>query len=162
MAMQPLLRHSSPFFLTLGRDPAWSLFNAGLAGAGAAALLLAVSQHWGPPVWWAAPLVPLMAAAWWRWAAPLERRLRWDGQCWQLQADTDGEIAVRLTPVLDFDHWILLQVVRPGWRSALVPRHLAMSRRMHAAEWDLLRATLYAEQSIAHPSGAVTNDLPPP
>lgn len=149
MAMQPPLRHPSPFFLTLGRDPAWTLFNAGLAGTGAAALLLAALQHWSALVWWAAPLVPLMAAAWWRWSAPVERRLRWDGQGWQLQAGADGEIAVQLNPVLDFDHWLLLQVVGPGWRSALAPRHLALSRSRHAAEWGLLRATIHAERIIA-------------
>lgn len=144
--MQPSLRHPPPFLLTVGRDPAWSLLNAGLAGLGAAAFLLALALHWGTIVWWAAPLMPLMAILWWRWSAPHERRLRWDGQAWQLLAQSDDEIAVRVAPALDFDAWLLLRLGSPDWRSVVVPRYLALSRKQHAGQWSLLRATLYAER----------------
>lgn len=148
--MQPLLRHPPPFLLTLGRDPAWSMLNAGFAGMGAAVLLVASSQHWGVAVWWAVPLVPLMAALWWHWAGPRERRLRWDGQAWQLQiSESADEVAVGVAPALDFDSWLLLRLCAPGWRAGLVPRYLALSRGRHGAEWALLRATLYAERPAA-------------
>lgn len=148
--MQPLLRHPPPFLLTPGRDLAWSLLNAGFAGTGAAVLLLALSQHWGAAIWWATPVVPLMAALWWRWAGPRERRLRWDGQAWQLQIDRAGdETALCVAPALDFDSWLLLRLSAPGWRTALAPRYLALSRSRHGAEWALLRATLYAERPAA-------------
>lgn len=149
--MQPSLRHPPPFFLTVGRDPAWRLFNAGLAGVGAAAFLLALSLHWGAAVWWASPLVPAMALLWWRASAPSARRLRWDGQAWQLQDAAGEEVAVRLAPALDFDAWLLLRLAEPGWRSSWVPHYLAFSRKQHAAEWGLLRATLYAERQPASP-----------
>ncbi|MDI4632484.1 hypothetical protein J7U46_05460 [Pelomonas sp. V22] len=152
--MQPLLRHPPSFLLTPGRDPAWSLLNAGCAGMGAAALLLALSLHWGAGVWWAAPLVPLIAAAWWRWAAPRVRHLRWDGEAWQLQARSGEEIVVQVIPALDFDSWLLLRLAGPGWRAALVPQYLALSQHRHAAEWGLLRATLHAERATSK-AGAV-------
>jgi len=148
--MQPPLRHPPPFVLTVGRDPAWSLINAGLAGMAAAALLLALAMHWGAQVGWAAPAVPLLMSLWWHWSGPADGHLRWDGQAWQLQAQPDDEIAVCVKVALDFDSWLLLRLVGPGRRSALAPHYLALSRRRHAAQWPLLRATLYAEQAPKH------------
>ena len=145
--MQPSLRHPPPFLLMVGRDPAWSLLSAGLAGMGAAVFLLAISLHWGAAVWWALPLVPMMAASWWRWALPSEQRLRWDGQAWQLQACAEDEIAVQVVPAIDLDAWLLLRLVSPGWRSAVAPHYVALCRSRHATQWGLLRASLYAERA---------------
>jgi len=91
------------------------------------------SEAW--PAWLAVPLSMVWA---WRQAAPLPRRLRWDGQAWWLaEPGRDDEASVQLAVLIDLDGWLLLRA-SPG------PRWLPLSRRQQRAQWGALRATLFA------------------
>ena len=88
--------------------------------------------------------VPFAAAAAWRAARVLPRRLRWDGQAWWLTAPgRDDEIAVQLAVLIDLDAWLLLRA-SPG------PCWLPLSRRQQP-HWHALRATLFAAAGGAVP-----------
>ncbi|HEY1092179.1 MAG TPA: hypothetical protein VGE47_13885 [Burkholderiaceae bacterium] len=121
-----------------------------MSGLAVSAALLALHQHLPlHPAVWALPL--LAAALTWLAAAPSIARLRWDTQMWQAQARHGAdESPVRLHPTFDFGNWVLLRAQAEGWRAALAPCYLVLSRRHHPAEWTLLRATLYS-QRIAPP-----------
>ena len=83
-------------------------------------------------------LVPVAAAWGWREAAPLPRRLRWDGEAWWLtEPSTDDETPVRVDVLIDLDRWLLLRAT-PG------PRWLPLARAQQVSTWGALRATLHA------------------
>lgn len=130
------MRRTPPVVVQLLPQPAVQAGVALLAALAAGGLAAWAGSH-QPQAWFLWLAVPLAAAAAWRAAAVLPRRLRWDGQAWWLTAPgRDDETAVRLAVLIDLDAWLLLRA-SPG------PCWLPLSRRQQP-QWSALRATLFA------------------
>jgi hypothetical protein len=112
-----------------------------LASGGLVLLLMAHR-----PLTWPLLLAVLPVAAWaWREAAPLPRRLRWDGEAWWLsEPGRADELPVQLRVVIDLDRWLLLA-------TGPARRWLPLSRSQQTAHWGALRATLFAARGGLRP-----------
>jgi hypothetical protein len=128
----------------------WARAAAALAALAVAAPILWAGDHlhtlrWGGnAVDWGMPLLAAVSAlmsavAIWRRLPPTrERRLRWDGTCWQLR---DGIETVDLDAValrIDLGHAALLSARTPSGREIWLP----VERRDARASWHGLRVAL--------------------
>jgi hypothetical protein len=90
---------------------------------------------------WAALLLPLVFWLAWRQARVEERRLRWDGEQWWLQASIhQDEQAIRLQVVLDLDTWLLVRGRTAAGRGRW--HYFPLNRAGQGSIWGALRATL--------------------
>jgi len=101
--------------------------------------------HWQLAVW-LTPLIPTVSLLAWRLARVEPRQLRWDGQCWRLTfaAAQEPGPPVQLELLMDLQNWLLL---RADGRI-----YLPLSQRQHAANWGMLRATLYSAKAENPPA----------
>ena len=150
--MQPALRSPPAFEVSAGGDFVWRALCAMLYALAVVALLAWFASHpETPAVWGVVGLAFVLAAAWlgWRLAASRPCRLRWDGQCWQLIKPGLAEmpLAVEVVMVMDLGPWLMLRLVALE-RGSAAPRLLRLGRsEASAANWHLLRATLYSART---------------
>ena len=130
------MRSAPPVSVRCAGGVAWrgvqTLLPALAAGVFAAWLLLMNAQS-AMPAFAVALAVGLVA---WRFSAPRQVVLAWDGQCWT----SDGK-ACGLEVMLDLAGWLLLRL-RPEARGAT--RWIACTAREAGPAWHALRAAVYA------------------
>jgi hypothetical protein len=147
--MQPALRSPPAFEVSAGGDFIWRALCAMLCALAVAALLAwLASHHVSPSGWGVAGVLLVLPGAWlgWRLAASRPCRLRWDGQGWQLSepGPVDMPLAVKIAVLMDLGFWLMLRLV-PLERGSAAQRTLRLGRSgVGAANWHLLRATLYS------------------
>jgi hypothetical protein len=89
-------------------------------------------------------LAALAGAFGWRLARPVQVRLRWSGQGWEVQAPGGWQPAA-LQVMLDLGGWMLLRVRRPA---AGRPRWIGVSDAATGPSGHLLRAALYCAPCV--------------
>ena len=118
-------------------------FDHGLAGplgdeAAGGQTLAAVARAAGSLV-----LAALAGAVGWRLARPVDTRLRWSGQGWEVRAP-DGWQPAALQLMLDLGGWMLLRVRQPAGRA----RWIGASDAAIGPPGHLLRAALYCAPCV--------------